>query len=151
MKRYLPFLFVLCLVACDANVYIGAAKDAVNQSEPAIVAVEDATGATLPEGVSSKGEQITSAISTAAKAGAAVSGVIPGGQAVSGILLGLSGLAGALAAMFRRRATKAKAVAKAVMIGADELNGAGEAITAEARARGCADDVEAMYREVTNG
>jgi len=146
MRNYLLCALFVVACGCSANIYLGAISDGITQGEPVVAALEDATGQTIPADVSAKGEQVSTGIATAAKAGAAIAAVVPGGQVAVPFLGALAGLATVLATFFRRRLQTSEKVNVAVMKGVDSLKGAGGAIVSSALSAGVADATEKMYQ-----
>ena len=131
-------------------------SDSMEQAEPLIALLEDSTGRTITPEDANKIITIlnnTKNITEKAQAGAAVLNFIPGAQPyvrAVGQAIGLVGLiATSLGAFFQRRKTQAtKKALASVILGVNNLAGAGKAITDMARVEGCADFVESAYKNV---
>ena len=132
---------------------IGRVAYSVEKAEPVIVALEDATGARLPDGVVESGaeaaEKVQSVAGTAGKVAAVVS-AIPGpqqpyAQAISLGIGAIGSLAAAVAGFFHRRKTRAL---RSVMRAVDDESDIGRKIVMRAIQDGVADAVHAEYEKL---
>jgi len=151
----LCILCVSCLSGCalmeitpqSADSAGQAVTSTVDQAEPVIGALENATGPVLTESQKSTGVKVAGTIQTVANTGSAIASSIPGGQGV-GVALGLVGtIAGAIGTLISRR--KTKQMAKAAVKAAEMKSGAGSDLSKTAAAAGVANEIrEAYVKEV---
>lgn len=140
-----------------ANTAGGKAEVAGNIADSALTAVEGITGKTIisPE-TAEKGEAVankTAAVAAGAQKITEVAGnflspdLQPYTSAANAAMGALSALSLAAAGVFAKRKKTAEEVAKAVIVGANDLSGAGSAIKDAALSVGVADAVETLYQK----
>jgi hypothetical protein len=153
MKRHIGLLAfamflafaLLCIPACDPvqiDSTSAAVAGAIDQSEPVVDALENATGQGLSDDTVSKGEQVSKVIQKGANIGAVVAKFTP--TPIDDVVFaGAAAIAGAAYGFFQRR--KAKNLAKAAVLAAEKTRKGGAAIVAEAGAAGVAADIKVAY------
>lgn len=133
--------------------YGAVVEGSIERAEPVVGALEDASGVTLPAGVSVKGQSVAEkvdAIATRVSEIGAVISAVPGPQqpvagGVTAIAGALAGVAGALAGFFRKRQKKAEQGLRVVTGAIDDIEGIGAKVTKATVERGVADVVQAQY------
>ena len=134
--------------------YADQVPGSLAEAEPAVVALEDATGKGLSDSTVSKGISITEKVERFAKVGAkaaAMASAVPGPWtpftgAAAGILGALGTAAGGLATFFQRRKRRnAERGLSSVVKAVDNVQGIGKQITRHAREDGTVDVIEAAY------
>ena len=166
MKKYLAALLVcVALTGCEFIDFSEKAPEratyivkAAENGEPVVIALEDATGATLAPEFIEKGSEISEKAVKFTKVGQQVLGIaslIPGAQpytgAAAGILGALTILAGGAADFFRRRAKRNATAVKTMIKATEPLNGSGEAVKAALPSNAVGEVIEEAYKEVMNG
>lgn len=155
---------VCILIGCDesekfesgsrrAASYGRVVEQSIEQAEPVISSLEDATGRTLPAETSKSAATIAEKVDIIAtkieKIGSIVS-VAPGPQQpiVGGIVAiagAVAGIAGGIATMFRKRQKQAEKGLKVVTAAIDDIKGIGNKITTATVNEGVADVVQKAY------
>ena len=169
MKKFIlvTVLGLVFVTGCDFNAGLSLfdkqAKKSpaiVEQSERVIVALEDATGKTIPVEISSKGEVISGKVVDIAEKGRTVArtigAFIPQAQPITStadtLLSIIIGLGGTAYGFFQRRKAKAseqeiKTIIKAV----DPIPGVGKMVNDIAELTGTAAGIKQKYIEVKTG
>jgi len=169
MKKFIlvTVLGLVLVTGCDFNAGLSLfdkqAKKSpaiVEQSERVIVALEDATGKTIPVEISSKGEVISGKVADVAGKGQAAVATLkafmpmasPYADVAYTILGAVGTLAGAAGTFFSRRKAKAnEQEAKTLIKAVDDVAGIGKKINDIAELTGTAAGIKQKYIEVKTG